>query len=125
MNLTGRPVYQKGQKRKSRAAARAPNAAERRHWDALLKLGCILAGRIAHEGFECQGRVTIHHCGTGGGGRKDHLKVLPLCWEHHLGAKGIDGKRMSKRQWQETYGTEDELLEMLHIRLNQIEGGSE
>lgn len=101
MNLTGRPVYQKGQKRAS--GARPPTAAEKRHWDAVLKLGCIIGG-------ECSGRVTIHHCGTGGGGRKDHKKVIPLCWGHHLGADGIDGKRMSKREWQERHGTEAELI---------------
>lgn len=110
MNLTGRPVYQKGTKQKRRAVARPPNAAERKHWDKLIKLGCVLHTHVNNEGFECQGRITIHHCGTGAGGRKDHMRVIPLCMEHHLGAKGIDGKRMSRREWQERYGSEEELL---------------
>lgn len=64
------------------------------------------------------GRITIHHCGTGAGGRKDHDKVLPLCHEHHQGELGIDGKRMfTKRTWQERYGSEDSLM----IILKQLE----
>lgn len=54
--------------------------------------------------------MTVHHCFTGGGGRKDHTKTICLCWGHHLGPEGIDGQRMSKRQWQEKYGSEESLL---------------
>lgn len=104
MNLTGRAVYQKGQERKSRGKARPATATERRHWDRVRALGCIIGG------FFCQGRTTIHHCGTRRGGRKDHMKVIPLCWEHHLGATGIDGKRMSFAEWQKQFGTEEEHL---------------
>lgn len=53
---------------------------------------------------------TVHHCGTYMGGGRDHRKVIPLCWLHHLGPEGIDGKRMSKREWEQKYGTEEELL---------------
>ncbi len=66
-------------------------------------LGCIVKGCCAQQ-------VTIHHCGTYMGGGRNHKRVLPLCWEHHLGAEGIDGKRMSKREWEAKYGTEEELL---------------
>lgn len=65
--------------------------------------------------------VTIHHCGTGGGGRRDHMKVLPLCHHHHLGREGIDSvctpKPYSKRTWQEKYGREDDLLEIVKQQL--------
>ncbi len=104
MNLTGRPVTPKNQPRKSRGKARPPNTEERRHWDRVLTIGCIIADN------HCRGRTTIHHCGTRRGGRKNHMKVIPLCWEHHLGVKGIDGKRMSFAEWQEMFGTEAEHL---------------
>lgn len=88
--------------------AKPPTAAQRRRWDRISKLGCIVASS------HCMGRITIHHCGTGAGGRKDHDKVLPLCHEHHQGHLGIDGKRaFTKRSWQDRYGSEDQLMEQL------------
>lgn len=107
MNLTGRPPYQKGTaKKKSNVAT----AAQRKRWDHLVRrMGCILTRMgIFHE---CGGRITIHHCGTGGGGRKDHDKVVPLCANMHTGPGGIDGRqRLSKRAWQEAYCTEEAML---------------
>lgn len=114
MNLTGRAVYQKGTKRKSRGVARRPNAEEKRHWAKVAALGCV----VGPAG--CKGRVSIHHCGTGAGGRKDHMKVIGLCLEmHHTGPEGIDGKRMSKRAWQAKYGTEAVLLTRVKRRLDK------
>lgn len=60
---------------------------------------------------------TIHHCGTYMGGGRDHLRAIPLCWPHHLGPEGIDGKRLSKRQWQQKYGTETALLQQTEAML--------
>lgn len=115
MNLTGQPPYQKGTKpRRSRGKARPSNAEELRHWERVRTLGCIV-GPIG-----CNFRnlpLTRHHCGTGAGGRKDHMKVIGLCWEHHLGREGVDGKRMSKKKWQEKYGTEEVLLKRVERRL--------
>lgn len=91
-----RPVYQKPPK-----ANKRPTAAQRRMWNQIAALGCILCGRPAE----------IHHCGTGGGGRKNHDYVIPLCPEHHRGVDGIDGGTMSKRNWQQVYGSERELHE--------------
>jgi Recombination enhancement, RecA-dependent nuclease len=112
VNLTGRPVAPKGQNRKSRGKARPASAAERRHWARVRAIGCIIGNLL------CQGRTTIHHCGTRRGGRKDHMKVIPLCWEHHLGGTGIDGKRMSFAEWQEKFGTEEEHLATVALRLS-------
>lgn len=118
MNLTGRPPYKKGTSRKSRAVARVPNAEEKKHWERVRKLPCI----VGPSGCNYQGLpVTRHHCGTGAGGRKDHLKVIPLCWEHHLGADGVDGKRISKREWQLRHGQEDILLLRVDRRLKTLE----
>lgn len=110
MNLCKRPPYQKGSaKKKSREAT----PAQRRRWEVLRGFGCILTHMgIAHH---CAGRTTIHHCGTGGGGRKDHDKVVPLCEYMHTGPDGIDRKGgkngYSKKTWQQTFSTEAEMLE--------------
>lgn len=117
MNLTGRPLYQKGT---GNRRARRANAEERQHWKRVVRLRCI----VGPEGCDYRGLpVTLHHCGTGGGGRKDHKKVLPLCWEHHLGKVGVDGKRMSRRDWHFKYGEEDILLIRVSRRLKALEGG--
>jgi len=108
VNLTGQDVYQKGQKRK---LSNQPSAEDRKHWERVRELGCIVKDSC------CQGYTTIHHCGTRRGGRKDHRKVIPLCWEHHLGANGIDGKRISFREWQERFGTEQDHLAQTHLLL--------
>lgn len=79
-------------------------SAQLRRWETIRQLGCIVRNR------DCMGRITIHHCGTKMGCRKDHDKVIGLCWEHHLGSEGVDGKKMSKRGWQDKYGTEEYLL---------------
>lgn len=114
MNLCNRPVYQKGAKHKSRGKARQPTAAERRHWERVAALGCIVGPD------NCSGRTTIHHCGTGAGGRKDHKKVLPLCVHHHLGDEGINSQtgKMSRREWEERFGSEEELLKKLSMLLS-------
>ena len=105
MNITGRPVYIKGARKQGKNVV---TVLIRRYWKAVAAVGCIVKGSTP-----CEGRITIHHCGTGAGGRKDHMKVIPLCWMHHLGPHGIDGKRMSKREWQDKYGTEIVLLKRL------------
>lgn len=114
MNLTGQAPHQKGKlKKRSKAAL----ASHKRRWELIRALGCILT----HMGVNhrCAGRITIHHCGTGGGGRKDHDRVVPLCLNMHTGADGIDGRQnFSKRTWQEAFATEDEML----IALAVIEG---
>ncbi len=115
MSLTGRAPYQKGTKHKSAGKARPPTAAERRHWERVRSLGCI----VGPNG--CKGYTSIHHCGTGAGGRKDHMKVIGLCLDmHHIGPEGVDGKRMSKRAWQEKFGTEDELIARTERLLRQV-----
>lgn len=106
MNLTGQSVYVKGQKRKTRS--RPPNATERKHWEAVRALGCSARG--------C-GRANpeIHHVGTGGGGRKDHMKVIGLCSLHHRGAQGIH--TLSRRVWEPIYGSEEEHLDRVGLSL--------
>lgn len=87
----------------------APTAAHRRRWSAIVDFGCIVT--VIGLTHACSYRRTIHHCFTGGGGRKEHDKTICLCWNMHLGEEGIDGGRLSKRQWQTKYASETELLE--------------
>ncbi len=120
MNLCGRPPYQKGLKQPlSRGKARPPTKQEREYWERVRALGCIVGP------LGCQGRITIHHCGTGAGGRKNHMKVIPLCEDmHHTGPDGVDGRHhgMSKKRWQEKYGSEDSLMQMVDrlLKLQEI-----
>ena len=95
--------------------ARAANTEERRFWSQIIDLGCIVGPSL-----HCNGRLTIHHCGTGAGGRKNHKHVICLCWSHHQGAEGIDGQRMSKRQWQEKYGSEVSLIVKTQDKLDAL-----
>lgn len=92
--------------------AKSPTAKQRKLWGQIASLGCIVVSGA------CWGRITIHHCFTGAGGRKDHDKVISLCWAHHLGPLGIDGKKISKREWQAHYGTETILIEKTEQLLN-------
>lgn len=80
--------------------AKAPTKAQRERWSRIAELGCLVCGAY---------QVTLHHLYCGAGGRKDHDKVVPLCIEHHLGREGIDGRVMSKKQWQAKYMTEIEM----------------
>lgn len=105
MNLTGQPVYAKGQKRKQRS--RPPNAEERRHWGKVRALGCQATGCNAKH-------PEIHHCFTGAGGRKDHMAVIPLCHRHHRGEQGIH--MLSRKVWEQIYGSEAQHLQ--HVALS-------
>ncbi len=86
----------------------SPRKSDQIYWQKLRDLGCII----------CGSPPAIHHCGTGMGGRKDHKFILPLCYEHHQGSQGIH--TLSRRVWQEKYGTEEELVKVAHKRLLEI-----
>lgn len=94
-----------------------PTQADKVRFGRIVKLGCII-GRLFGI-HHCKGRITVHHCGTGAGGRKNHKKTIPLCEGHHQGPEGIDGQRLSKRQWQTKYASEDVLLEHTNALLEK------
>lgn len=83
--------------------ARPANSAERAHWGEIIALGCIVG-----PGTHCQGKLCVHHCDTGAGGRKDHTKVICLCWGHHQGPHGIH--TIGRKLWQQKHGTEIGLM---------------
>lgn len=90
-----------------------PTKAQRERWSRVACLGCLICGSCS---------ATIHHLFTGAGGRKNHDRVAPLCWEHHVGRDGIDGRVMSKKKWQEKYMTEDEMERLTKQRLGENDG---
>lgn len=114
-NICKRPAVQKGQRLNKKP--NRPDAGDLERWTKIRALGCILR----FFGFTgCAGGNTLHHIKTGAGGRKNHKRVVPLCWTHHLSPEGIDGKRYSKRGWQERYVTEDEMEYKTKVLLGEI-----
>lgn len=94
---------------------KAPTKAQRLEWGKIAALGCIAPLMIGR----CNQAATIHHCGTGAGGRKDHDFVIGLCHEHHMGKFGIDSGNFSKRGWQTVYDTEENLWKLTHKLLKR------
>ncbi len=84
----------------------APTKAQKARWSKIADLGCII----------CSAPPCIHHALTGMGGRKDHDKVLPLCYNHHQGEQGIHS--MGRKAWTRIYGSEQELLDKLELLLD-------
>lgn len=72
------------------------------------ELGCIL--RYLPIITPCRGRTTMHHIETGAGGRKNHARQVGLCEGHHTGPEGIDGHKISKKDWQRKFYTEQKLF---------------
>ena len=77
--------------------SKAPTAAQKRHIDAVARIGCVcclLDGQLDVE-------AEIHHARAGNGMReRDHSRVLPLCPKHHrLGPPGL-AFHASPRAWQ-------------------------
>lgn len=83
------------------------NKKEREFQAKVRELGCII----------CRSPAALHHALTGAGGRKDERYVLPLCHFHHQGEQSIH--TLSRRVWQEIYGTERELLEQVYREIGE------
>ena len=82
--------------------------AEKEHLAAVKQLPCVV----------CRGwPVHVHHIGTGAGGRRDHMKVIPLCERHHMGEDGIH--KIGRRKFAAMYGSEKELLERTQLWLTK------
>lgn len=70
-------------------------ATEKRHMGRVAALGCLI----------CQQPANVHHIRTER--IKSDFLVIPLCREHHQGDFSI---HMSKRQFENIYGSELKLL---------------
>ena len=92
--------------------------AEALHLRRVQELGCIACWRTG-----VYSPAEIHHV-LDGGRRKGHMYVLPLCFPHHRG--GSDGtgapfvsRHPYKKRFEDTYGTEEELLSIVEERLHE------
>jgi hypothetical protein len=59
--------------------------------------------------------VEIHHV-VGKTKEEAHMKVLPLCFDHHRGGKNVEpviSRHPWKKRFETAYGTEQELLEQI------------
>lgn len=88
-------------------AKKPPTKPEKTHMALVKNMPCVICGIKP---------VDVHHAGTGMGGRRDHMKVLPLCKNHHQGKEGIH--TLGRKIWREKFGTEDYFLKLIEDKLN-------
>lgn len=89
--------------------------AERRHMDAVARLGCIVCRNLGYGPTPAE----IHHPRklAGLSQRASHFDVIPLCPAHHrTGGVGV-ALHAGQRTWEAKYGTESELLEQVRREL--------
>jgi hypothetical protein len=92
---------------------RLANKLEQAHLSKVASLGCLI----------CQRPAICHHIRNRGDGKGNigfskkasHYETIPLCPEHHVGSFSIHN---TKRQFEDAYGTEAQLL---HRTLKEIE----
>lgn len=86
---------------------------EKTHLNRVAELGCIVCYRQGNAGTPAE----IHHlrAGAGMGERSSYFRTLPLCRIHHRqGGHGEIGFHQAPRSFEERYGTEKELLEVVY-----------
>lgn len=95
----------------------APTAAERGWMDSIVAYGCIACRMDGHEP-----RPTAVHHVLRGGQRIGHLFTIPLCDPgHHQGGEtlGMTSRHPYRKRFEDTYGTEMQLLERLRAAISQ------
>lgn len=99
----------------------APSAMQKRYWDVLTKMGCVVTRSTLG--------VTIHHCHGGSmkergfhreeGRKTSNWLVIPLYSFLHTGPDGIDGfPRMPVVQWEAKHGRQADYID----RIIQVTG---
>lgn len=87
---------------------RAPTAAEKRYHDRIASIGCIACKIDSIENDQ----VSVHHV-EGRTRPGAHMKVLPLCFFHHMpNGAGVESVHGNKARFEAKYGTQAELMEM-------------
>ncbi len=95
-------------------------ASEQRHCDAIHALPCIVTGLS---------QVIWHHCFTGGGGRKNHFKTIPLHPAFHTkeqrqsypdNSRYYPALHENRTRFFLRYGTETELLCRTYKKLDAL-----
>lgn len=82
------------------------NKAQKERAAKLSEMGCVVCGAMP---------VELHHLFTGGGGRKNHDYLAPLCFNHHRGQSGIHS--LGRKKFARLFGTEQDLLDKLESML--------
>lgn len=102
-----------------------PTKAEQRRFEIITqRLGCV-ACRMEGFGYV---PADAHHL-LSGGRRISHSHTIPLCPWHHRGVAadykpvGQPSLALNKREFEEWYGTEEQLLEATNAGVRAIEGG--
>ena len=114
MNLTGRPIYAKGQKadkprkgmrpvsaKKTKHKATEKAAGAHEHIAAVKALPCITCGHPAPS--------YAHHV-TGDKQPRSDWRVIPLCYDCH---QGPEGYHAAKRTWVAKHGPDFMLLDQV------------
>jgi acyl-CoA synthetase (AMP-forming)/AMP-acid ligase II len=79
------------------------------HMNSVASLGCIACQIIDIP----DSPACIHHVREHSG-RRDHFKTLPLCPPHHqTGEGGVTALHKNKKAFENEFGTQEELLEMV------------
>jgi hypothetical protein len=84
---------------------------EREHMSKVASLGCLI----------CQRPANVHHIrpiGLGMGKRSSHYQTIPLCYDHHQGQFSIHN---CKQEFEDTYGTEKQLLQKTLKEIEKLE----
>ena len=94
---------------------RSPTKEEKDHMQKVAALGCI----ICELYLDTSTPAMLHHV-EGRTKKGCHIKVLPLCFEHHQGGNRCDkyvSRHPYKAEFERRYGTEAELLEIVNEKL--------
>ncbi len=80
-----------------------PTKKEKKYWSDLSDLGCVVCRTYRGQ---INTYVSIHHI-DGRTKKGCHMKVLPLCYQHHQGKEGIHF--ISRKVWEQKYGKQEDL----------------
>lgn len=99
---------------------RAPNAAEQRHLDRVVALGCI----PCRDFFDAESDAEVHHI-DGKTKPNAHKQIIPLCARHHrIPGEGYatrhgPGKNAGIVPFERAYGSEKDMLERVYELLGE------
>jgi hypothetical protein len=95
--------------------------AEKKHYDKLHSLGCIVCIRLGYGYSE----PHIHHIrhGAGMGQKSVYTDAIPLCPNHHQnGGYGV-ALHAGQKEFEKKYGTEKDLLDFTNKIIGIIKWG--
>ena len=114
MNLTDRPIYQKGQ----RPAPVPANGKDPAHLAAVAALPCVIC---FEWGMQQLSPTQVHHSihGRGSNRKTPDIMAIPLCEGHHTG--DFDRSKIALHRqpaaWREAYGDDHEWISWVEARI--------